>query len=241
MSLSPKDDPRTWLIPGPREIAVPPFHARILYYDLTKSERALCSAFDELCSKGSRLCASLKTYAVLSRLSERHVYNLINGRDRNGRRIPGFLDRGILTVDTPAKPPHGGHRYATPAIYVFHEAAIQLDPKALARQDARRQQPTLPGIPRPPIPGEPLDTQNQVHRDPEPVANDIQNRVPTTSGTSCRRHPEPVAEDSKAVNSKPLIQEREIQPQPLALSLGDQEGEIENEWVWSQRRGHCGH
>lgn len=129
MSLSPKDDPRTWLVPGPREVDVPPFHARILYYDLTKSERALCSAFDELCSKGSRLCAALETYALLSRLSVRHVYNLIHGRDRNGRHTPGFLDRGILTLESETKPPCRGWRYQAPAIYVFHEAAIQLDPR----------------------------------------------------------------------------------------------------------------
>ena len=47
MSLSPKDDPRTWLVPGPREVPRPPLQARLLYYELTKSQRALLRAMLE--------------------------------------------------------------------------------------------------------------------------------------------------------------------------------------------------
>jgi hypothetical protein len=196
------DDPRSWLLPdGKIRKGAPPFHARVLYYLLTRSERDLCKAFHELCSTGSRLCASMETYALLSGLSVRTIYDLIHGR----KGFPGFIARGILTVEAEFRHPGKGRRYATPAIYNFHEAAIKLNPQALARQEARRRQPPLPGIPPPAKSGEPFDTENT--RQPLPdvgpehpatVANDMRQFSQSTSGNSRNRHPATVAENTRA-------------------------------------------
>jgi hypothetical protein len=226
MSLSPKDDPRTWLIPGVKR---PPLQARLLYYELTKSERALLRAMVEHAPEGAPMEASPETYAETSGLSVRHIWNLIHGWNRNGRHTAGLLERRILTEQSEAKRwPH-----PKPAVYTFNEFALRLRPRVLARLEAGVQQ-TLPGIRRP---GEPVeDTSN---RQPLPAivgnrCHDDRQPLPPQSAT--------VADDSKATTSK-TIQERERDSTTASrsLSLDDHKGEIENEWAWSQRRGHRGH
>jgi hypothetical protein len=229
VSLSPKDDPRTWLLPGHREVKRPKLQARLLYYDLTKSQRALLRAMHEHAPEGALWEASLETYADVSGLSPRHIYNLIHGWVRNGRRTAGFLELGVLKCVRKAKRwPH-----PKPAAYDFNEYALCLRPKLLKRLEAGTQQ-TLPGIRHP---GEPIEG--------DPDAPDRQP-LPAIVGNRCHddRQPLPppsatVADDSKTSTSKTLIQQRERDSATVtpALSLDDERG-IENEWDWSQRRGH---
>jgi hypothetical protein len=125
MSLSPKDDPRTWLLPGPRRIPRPPQQARLLYYDLTTSERALLRAMIEHAPEGALMEASPETYAERSGVSQRHIYNLIHGwDDKGGRHHPGFLERHILDCKRKAK--RGPHPKS--AAYIFNEWALRLLP-----------------------------------------------------------------------------------------------------------------
>jgi hypothetical protein len=212
MSLSPKDDPRTWLLPGARR---PPLHARLHYYDLTKSQLVLLRAMNEHAPEGALWEASAETYAETSGVSVRHQYNLIHGWNRNGRHTDGFLETGVLTeVRKAQRLPR-----PRPAAYKFNEFALRLRPKLLARLEAGVQQ-TLEGV----LNRKPLPTVagNRCHDDRQPL--------PPRSAT--------VADDSKATTST-TIQERERDSTTAtrSLSLDDHEGGIENEWAWSQRRG----
>jgi hypothetical protein len=210
MSLSPKDDPRTWLVPGSREVPRPPLHARLLYYDLTKSQYLLLRAMNEHAPEGALWEASPETYAETSRVSVRHQFNLIHGWDTvdkrppgfigpmNARHTPGFLESGVLTLVRKARRlPH-----PKPAAYKFNEFKLRLKPELLARLEAGVQQ-TLPGIRRP---GE--------------AAEETPNRqpLPTTAGNCCHddRQPLPpqsatIADDSKAFNSRALDSKEESQ------------------------------
>ncbi len=176
----------------------PPLRGRLSRYVLTKSERALLISMCEQCSDGSCIWASIETLAVYSDLSERHIWNLIHGRDRDGRHIPGLLERGILSQLAPAK----GWPDPRPATYRINEAALHEKPKVRSRLEARSQM-TLPGIRRPSVPGEPVkvasddadDRWNQVPpHQVEPIANDRWNLLP--------RQVEPVADDSPAFDSR---------------------------------------
>ncbi len=167
MSLSPKDDPRLWLLPG---LSRPPLDARLLYYEITTNVYALLRAMCEVCDDGSRCWASLETYALTSGLAVKTIRDLIHGRNyidsrppgfigpMNARHVPGLIERGILIELTPAKKPsRRRHQWHTvPAMYRINEAALNIKPEILARLEAGVQQ-TIPGIPRPPRPGEPVE------------------------------------------------------------------------------------
>jgi hypothetical protein len=171
---------------------------------------------NEHAPEGALWEASPETYAETSGVSVRHQYNLIRGWDRNDRHTDGFLETGVLTeVRKAQRLPR-----PRPAAYRFNEFALRLRPKLLARLEAGVQQ-TLEGV----LNRQPLPTTagNRCHDDRQPL--------PARSAT--------VADDSKATTSK-TIQERERDSTTAtrALSLNDHGGEIEDEWTWSQRRGH---
>jgi len=140
MILSPKDDPRTWLLPGAKR---PPLQARLLYYDLTTSQYALLRSMLENAPEGGLWEASPETYAETSGVSVRHQYNLIHGWNRNGRHTPGFLESGVLTLVRKAQ----RLPRPKPAAYKFNEFKLRLRPELLSRLEAGVQQ-TLPGIRR---------------------------------------------------------------------------------------------
>jgi len=209
MSLSPKDDPRTWLVPGPRAVPRPPLDARLMYYHITTNECALLRSMCEQCSDGSRCWASLETYALTSGLSVRTIFDLIHGRKyKNGRYTPGLIDRHILIELATAKKPSRRRRqwHTVPAIYSINEAALVLKPEILARLENGVQQ-TIPGIPRPPRPGEPVEAAEH----PAPRAGSTRHRVhdhPALGAGSTRHrvhdHPALGADDSKAIYSRTL-------------------------------------
>jgi hypothetical protein len=219
MSLSPKDDPRSWLIPGPRAVKRPPIDARLLYYDITTNECALLRAMFELSPEGSRCWASLERYAEISGLDPRTIQYLLHGRNyidkrpdgfigpMNGRHVPGLIERHILIELAPMKKPSRRlHQWHTvPAIYSFNEAALSLKPEILARLEGGVQQ-TIPGIPRPPRPGEPMEVAPD---HPEPRSGTTLNHVPDHPEPRSRTtlyhvpdHPEPRADDSRDVYSR---------------------------------------
>ena len=200
MALSPKDDPRTWLLPGPLAVPRPPLHARLLYYDLTTAERALLRAMFEYAPEGAVIKASPETLAGPSGVSVRNQWNLIHGRNgKDGSRVPGLLERRILDCKTK------GRRAPNPkpAAYVFNEWACRLRPEVLARLEAGVQQ-TLPELQQPEKPAKPAPASAT-------IADAHRQWLPPASAM--------IADDSKAVNSKT---ERDSTP----LSLG-QEGGID--------------
>jgi hypothetical protein len=204
MALSPKDDPRTWLLPGPRPVPRPPLHARLLYYELTTAERALLRAMFEHAPEGAMIEASPETLAGPSGVSVRNQWNLIHGRNRkDGSRIPGFLERRIL--DCTRKGRRAPH--PKPAAYRFNEWACRLRPEVLAYLKAGIQQ-TLPGIPRPKEPSKTAPASAM-------VADEHRQWLPTASAM--------VADDSKATTSKTERDSTTATP----LSLADQEGGID--------------
>lgn len=219
MSLSPKDDPRTWLVPGPRAVPRPPLRARLPYYDLTTNERALLDAMCEHCSDGTCCWASLETYALHSGLSVRTIWNLLHGRKyRNGRYTRGLLERRILIEQAPKKKPSKGQRHISPATYLINEPALSLKPEVVSRLEAGVQLP-LPKIRRPSMPGEPVEV----------TPDDNRHQVPMTTGTGCidnrhqvHRQPAPGADDSKASNSRSTdSEEGEAKALPPKFSQAD--------------------
>jgi hypothetical protein len=211
MSLSPKDDPRTWPIPGPREVPKPRLQARLLYYDLTKSQRALLRAMVEHAPEGALFEASLETYAETSGLSVRHIWNLIHGWKRNGHRTPGLLELKILECKREARRGpvrnrrRGGSFYTSrPAAYVFNEWALQLRPELIKRLEAGVQQP--------------LSTDENERGDSQvnQVGRMFRQPLPKLDGNRCRNDQgisetvsenyggisETVSDDSKATASK---------------------------------------
>ena len=209
MSLSPKDDPRTWLVPGPREVPRPPLQARLLYYELGKSERALLRAMHEHAPEGELWEASPQTYAETSGLSVKSIWNLIHGRKRkDGSRVPGFIERRILKEERKGRQaPH-----PKPAAYRFQEWALSLRPKLLARLEAGIQQPLGLEVRRKTVP--PSVTISDAHRKPLPIASVT------------------ISDDSKATTSK--TRERDSTT-ATPLSLVDQEGEPEDGLEWAKR------
>jgi hypothetical protein len=194
MSLSPKDDPRTWLVPG-RTVPRPPLHARLLYYDLTKSQRALLRAMLEHAPEGALLEASLETYSETSGLSVRHIWNLIHGWERDGRRTPGLLECKVLERKRKAR--RGPFR--KPAAYVFNEWALHLRPKLIAHLEAGVQQqlPTEGNEKG----GSQVNHHGRVFRQPLP---NISATVADNPGNSFRNLlpiSETVADDSKATTT----------------------------------------
>lgn len=202
MSLSPSDDPRTWLAPD-RARPRPPLHARLLYYDLTTAERALLRAMFEHAPEGAVMEASPETLAETSGVSVRHQRNLIHGWDRrDGTHVQGLLKRRILTCTRKGRrAPH-----PKPAAYTFNEWACRLRPELLARLEAGIQQP-LPGVRPEPKPSSTSATISDVHRQPLPHASAM------------------VADDSKATTS--IARERDSTTATSSLSLADQEGGID--------------
>jgi hypothetical protein len=197
MALSPKDDPRTWLLPGALAVPRPPLHARLLYYDLTTAERALLRAMFEYAPEGAVIKASPETLAGPSGVSVRNQWNLIHGRNRkDGSRVPGFLERRILDCKTRGRrAPH-----PKPAAYVFNEWACRLRPEVLACLEAGVQQ-TLPGIPEP-------GKRQSPHRH--------RQWLPMPIGNGCHRHRQWLPTIQKQLIQK----QREIQQQqPHSLSL----------------------
>jgi len=127
----------------------PPLRARLHWYRLTSDELVLLQAMVEHCSDGSVIWAAIPRLAAYSKLSERTIQRLIHGEDRPGRpHRAGLVERGILTQ---LAPENRGQR--RPATYRLNEEALELDP--LVRL-YRNLQAGLPGIRRPPIPGEPV-------------------------------------------------------------------------------------
>ena len=203
MSLSPKDDPRLWLVPGPHAVKRPPLKARLLYYDLTTKERGLLEAMLEHRPEGEAIKASPETLAKMSGVSARHQWNLINGWTRkDGTHVQGLIERRILEITKKGRRfPH-----PSPAHYVFHEWACLLRPEVIARQEAGIQRP-LPGVPIEPKTGAPSATISDDHRQPLPYASAM------------------VADDSKATTSR--ARERDSTKATPSLSLANQEGEID--------------
>jgi hypothetical protein len=222
MSLSPRDDPRTWLVPGPREVPRPPLHVRLLYYKLTTDERALLRAMCEYSRDGlgSGCRASHETYALSSGLHVKTIHNLIHGRyyidprpkafigPMNAEYVPGLIKRRILIERAPVKKPSRRLRrwHTDCAIYDFNEAALSLRKDVLEKLENGVQQ-TIPGIPRPPRPGEPVDTPEH----PAPGADSTRHHVPDhpAPGADSTRHhvpdhPAPRADDTRAFDSKTL-------------------------------------
>jgi hypothetical protein len=210
MSLSRNDDPRTWLLPGPRAVPRPPLHARLLYYDLTTSQRALIRAYHEHAPEGALLEASPDTLAETSGISVRHQWNLIHGWTRNGRHNPGFLELRIFEEK------RKGRRAPKPrpAAYLFHESACHLREELLKRLEDGVQL-DLPGVERP-RKTITSATVTDVHRKP----------LPQSSAT--------VADDSKAITSTTRERERFNNSDPLSLDL-DQEGEKQRDLEWAKR------
>jgi len=248
VSLSPKDDPRTWLVPGPREVDPPPLRARLPYYDLTTNECALLVAMCEYCSDGSNCWASLAKYALHSGLSEKTIGDLIHGRnyiDRrppgfigpmNARHAPGLIERRVLIELAPTAKPSRRHWHTQPATYLINEAALSLDKELLAIQDARKQL-SLPGIRRPSVPGEPVEvaegTRHLVPRADDTTPHHVRDHPAPRAD-----HPAPRAGDSKAFDSKALIHKRERDSATVRPSLSPEEGETDAQWA--QRLGYRG-
>ena len=90
---------------------------------------------------GNKVYASIETLARLSKLSRRHCDRLIKGyfEKRKGKRVKGFLERGILTQVS--KP---GEKKRT-AVYLFHEDALH-DAPELQGDIEKAGQMDLPGI-----------------------------------------------------------------------------------------------
>ena len=201
MSLSPQDDPRTWLVPGPRAVPRPPLHARLLYYDLTTAERALLRSMFEHAPEGATMEASPETYAETSGLSVRHIRNLIYGWNRkDGHRVRGLVERHILAET------RKGRRAPNPkpAAYVFNEWALHLRPELASRLEVGIQL-NLPGVRRP---GESTEAESPSAM----VADRHRKSFPQPSAM--------VADDSKTTNS--TTRQGGIQQQPPPHLDGDQ-------------------
>ena len=186
------------------------------------------------CSDGSSCRAAVARYAAYCKLSERKVQYILRA----------LCKRGVLTQLSPGHPAR-----RQPAIYRINEAAMQEDPRwqfSIDSQERRTAeyrtlQQSLPGIPRPWDPQIPDDRLGSrpgaqcapVHGVQETGAQNVAEEVHGVQETGAQCAPDLKAFDLRAIDPK----EREI-PQKPALALpSDQEGEIENEWAWSQRRG----
>jgi hypothetical protein len=154
----------------------------------------------EHCSDGSVIWASIARLAAYAKLSERYVTKLIHE----------LSSRGILTELAPANTTK-----RRPTTWRINEDALEEDP-LVARY--RSSQQSLPGIRRPPIPGEPIAQHaemlpqnpglvNPVHQSPEPSSPALLNPVHQSSEHSS---PDSKAFDSKSFfDPKPLIQKLE--------------------------------
>jgi hypothetical protein len=235
MSLSPKADPRTWLVPGVKR---PPLQARLLYYDLTTSQRALLRAGVEYAPEGALWEASLETYAETSARSKKTIYNLIWGWNTvdkrppgfigpmNARHTPGFIECGVLTCERKAKQGRGAHRtHSKTSAFRFHEEKLQLRPDVLAHLKAGVQQ----DLPLPEVP--PTDTQAQPETLPETqptnsvMVADLQR---SNSAVVAELTPETpanaamVAADSKATTSIPKDRFKNSNPSSMARPTLDE-------------------
>jgi hypothetical protein len=155
--------------------------------------------------------------------------------------LRALCKRGILTQLSPGNPAR-----RQPAIYRINEAAMQEDSRWQFSIDAkgrtaeyRTLQQNLPGIPRPWDPqisddrlgSRPGAQCAPVHGVQGTGAQNVAEEVHAVHQSPARRAPDLKAFDLRAIDPK----ERE---EKTALTLSsDQEGEIENEWAWSQRRG----
>jgi hypothetical protein len=160
----------------------------------------------EHCSDGSVIWASIARLAAYAKLSERYVTKLLHE----------LSSRGILTELIPANTSK-----RKPTTWRINEDALEEDP-LVARYLSSQQ--SLPGIRRPPIPGEPIpqhaqDTAlvNPVHQSPEPSSPVLLNPVHQTGESSS---PDSKAFDSKSFfDPKPLIQKLEREKNEKFLSF----------------------
>lgn len=207
----------------------PPLKARLLRYELTSSEFRLLQAILDLSDEGKCIWPSVSTMMAYSQLSKSTIMRAIHGDRREGRKSrPGFLERGILTELAPSS-----FVKKRSAIYRFNEAALQEYPP-LANYLAARRQRILPGIRRPSVPGELIETPEA----DAPIGlpgRHTQSPRDTRSvslGDALGLHGTP---DSKAFDPKAIDpREREIQEQP-ALSLDDRKGNPESDLEWAKR------
>jgi hypothetical protein len=140
----------------------------------------------EHCSDGSTVWAAIPRLAAYSKLSERKVQRLI--------RV--LCGRGILSQLAPANTSK-----RRPTTYRLNEAALQEDPRM---EPYRARQEQLPGIRRPPVPGEPIS-------DRDLVSAGHQSGVPNDAHLVSSGHQSGVCEtpDSKAFD--PNAQENQNQ------------------------------
>lgn len=165
----------------------PPLRARLHWYQLSASEFALLTAMCEHCSDGSTIWASIARLAAYSKLSERNVQRLVRG----------LCGRGILTQLAPSS---GKKR--RPTTYRINEAVLRDDPR-MAPYRAYQQQ--LPGIRRPPVPGEPIPDATPVT--PRHRSGDILSPQPVTP---CHPSGDTMSPDSKAFDPKTINSNAEI-------------------------------
>jgi hypothetical protein len=164
----------------------------------------------EHCSDGSVIWASIARLAAYAKLSERYVTRLLHE----------LSSRGILTELAPANTSK-----RKPTTWRINEDALEEDP-LVARY--RSSQQTLPGIRRPPIPGEPIPHHaemlpqnlvlvNPVHQSGDPSSPVLLNPVHQSSELGS---PDPKAFDSKSFfDPKPLIQKLEREKNEKSLSF----------------------
>jgi len=211
-----------------------PPSAHLWWYKLKPLELLVLMAMYQHCSDGSSCRAAVTRYAAYCKLSERKVQYILRA----------LCKRGVLTQLSPGNPTR-----RQPAVYRINEAAMQEDPrwkfsideKGRRTAEYRTLQQTLPGIARPWDPQIPDDRLGSragaqcapVHGVQETGAQNVAKEVHGVQETGAQHAPDLKAFDLRAIDPK----EREA-PQKTALALSsDQEGTIENEWAWSQRRG----
>jgi len=120
-----------------------PLHARLFRYQLTTAELVVLLVMTEHCSTGTTIWASTRRIAAYAKLSVRQVKRVIDQ----------LLHRHILRELAPAN--SKGRR--KPATYAINEAALEEDPAVMAFLGGEKQD-ALPGISRPAIPGEPMES-----------------------------------------------------------------------------------
>jgi hypothetical protein len=167
-----------------------PLKARLHRYLLTPSELALLTAMVEHCSDGSTIWAGFDRLSAYSKISYRNIRRLVKS----------LCKRGILTQ---LNPPSAKRNL--PATYRLNEAAMHEDP---AMTPYLGNQRTLPGIRRPSIPGEPIQSDGPEATMSPGLASDLRPPCPQPEATMSpglrppRPNPEAkVAPDSRSIDS----------------------------------------
>ncbi len=139
----------------------PPLRARLHWYKLDVFEFAVLTAMCEHDWKGLSVWPSVARLAAYSKLSERKVQYVIRQ----------LRERGIVSELAPGS--SGKHR---PTTYRINEEACEADPRMSPYTDRHIQ---LPGICRPPVPGEPIN-----HERVSPTTGAYRAPVPTEGCTA---------------------------------------------------------